>query len=148
MEYSRLELLMTIALAPVSPGLLTRELGHLHPSQILLDDGRYAVLTFRAEQAPRLMSEVVRLRQICLRQNGEGASEPERTSPSCTQLIAVDRSTGRVMGGYHMSLGERGRSVVVSSWQRSRRGLPLLQRGLRRWQGIRERGAALKLAAG
>lgn len=138
---------MTIALAPVSPGLITRELGRLHPSQILLDDGRYAVLTFRAEQAPCLMSEVGRLRQICLRQNGEGASEAE-PSPSCTQLIAVDRSTGRVMGGYHMSLGERGRSVVVSSWQRSGRGLPLLQRGLRRWQSIREQGAALSLAAG
>lgn len=115
----------------VSPALITRELGRLPPSQVLLDDGRFAVVTFRAQQAPSLMSEVGRLRQL-----GEWAEPMELDSADsvCTQLIAVDRNTGSVIGGYRMSAREQlGQRFLAPRWKRSQRGLPLLELGLQRW---------------
>lgn len=115
----------------VSPALITRELGRLPPSQVLLDDGRFAVVTFRAQQAPSLMSEVERLRELG---GWAEAVKLEPTEASCIQLIAVDRNTGSVIGGYRMGAREQlGQRFLAPQWTRSQRGLPLLERGLQRW---------------
>lgn len=89
--------------SPVPPWLISRELSRLSPSQVLLDDGRYAVVSFRADQAPSLMYEVGRLRETCFRAVGEGTGESvdvDHYDASYTQILAVDRQCGSVMGGY------------------------------------------------
>jgi hypothetical protein len=120
--------LASVSSPAVSPALIARELGRLPPSQVLLDDGRFAVVTFRAQQAPSLMSEVERLREL------GGWPEPVKVEPSCIQLIAVDRNTGSVIGGYRMGAREQlGQRFLAPQWTRSQRGLPLLELGLQRW---------------
>lgn len=97
---------MKTVATPVPPWLISRELGRLPACQTLLDDGRYAVITFRADQAPSLMFEVGRLREVCFRKVGEGTGESvdvDRFDASYTQLVAVDRSTASVIGGYRVA---------------------------------------------
>ena len=85
-------------------------------SGLLMAQGRFEAYAFQAAQAPALMDELGRLRELSFRAAGEGtgkARDIDAYDAYYTQLALWDSRAGRLVGGYRMAdaaavLGERG----------------------------------------
>lgn len=94
-------------LAPaVLPALLRREIDALGPARTLIDDGDRVVVQFRAWEAPSVMHELGRLRELCFRLCGEGTGESldvDNFDDVYTQVVAFDWPSESIIGGYRVA---------------------------------------------
>lgn len=91
---------------PENPEPLLHELALLPPSQFLLEQGDFNVILFRAEQAPHLLREVGRVREVTFRAVGEGTGDALDLGEYdliYDQLIIWDRTRKAVVGGYRLA---------------------------------------------
>lgn len=89
---------------PAHPvGLMVAEVAALPPDQVLVENGPYVVLRFRADQAPHLLHEVGRQREIAFRAVGEGTGRSldlDIFDQWYDQLVVWNRETSAVLGAY------------------------------------------------
>jgi putative hemolysin len=74
--------------------------------RLLLSQGPYEALTFKAAEAPALMRETGRLRERSFREAGEGtgkARDLDAYDPSYLQLLLWDSGARRLVGAYRMA---------------------------------------------
>lgn len=84
---------------------LSNEISSLPLEQCLVDNDKYQVYYGYQEQAPTLVSEIARLREIVFREHNEGSGEPldtDRFDATYTHLFIVRKSDSRIMGAYRM----------------------------------------------
>lgn len=87
------------------PVRLAEEVDRLAGTHRLLSSGRFDVLVVRAAQAPHLMAEIGRLREISFRAAGEGtgkARDIDAFDAYYEQLFVWDRDARVVVGGYRI----------------------------------------------
>lgn len=92
-------------IAPVAPEALQRDIDALPPSAKLLSNGEFDVLVVSAPQAPAIMREVGRLREVCFRAAGEGSGKELDTDAydeKYLQLLLWNREKKEFAGGYRM----------------------------------------------
>jgi putative hemolysin len=97
------------ASAPVASAVpapdLAREIAALPPNQILIEAGPYAVAFASAAQAPQLLREIGRLREITFRVAGEGtgrALDLDRFDETYVHLFVWNRDAAEVVGAYRL----------------------------------------------
>lgn len=91
--------------APVPVETIERELQALPAECKLLQSGDFAVYAIRAADAPGVLREIGRMREITFRQVGEGTGRPidlDRFDEHYTHLVAWDRTTKRLVGAYRI----------------------------------------------
>ncbi|MBI1380043.1 MAG: GNAT family N-acetyltransferase [Planctomycetaceae bacterium] len=98
------------ALAPVPaadvPERLEDELARLPTEQRLVEQGSLVVYLFRADEAPRTLREVGRLREIAFRAVGEGSGlslDLDRFDRFYHHLIVWDREARVLVGAYRLA---------------------------------------------
>ncbi|MBM3795478.1 MAG: GNAT family N-acetyltransferase [Acidobacteria bacterium] len=90
---------------PVPRELLALEMAQLHPHRRLWRQGDWEVWMFTARQAPALLLEVGRLREVTFRavQEGTGARyDLDRFDDEYDQLVLWDRAAAQVAGAYRL----------------------------------------------
>ena len=90
---------------PVPSPELEREIAELSASQILFENGHYAVCHASASQIPNLLREIGRLRETTFRAAGEGtgkALDLDRFDERYTHLFLWHRDKREVVGGYRL----------------------------------------------
>jgi putative hemolysin len=96
------------ALEPVaeqvaSPDELAREFAALPADRLLFSEGGFDLFVLRAAEAPGVMEELGRLREIAFRAVGEGSGKPSDTDQfdlTYWQLVLWNPSTKEIVGGY------------------------------------------------
>jgi putative hemolysin len=91
--------------SPVPRELLAQEMARLHPCRRLWCQGDWEVWLFTARQAPALLLEVGRLREVAFRavQEGTGARyDLDRFDDDYDQLVLWDRAEAQVAGAYRL----------------------------------------------
>lgn len=89
----------------VNPECLVEEVSRLRPENILVESGDYRVLLVKADDIPRLLYEVGRLREVTFRSVGEGTGERidlDWFDSFYAHLILWNRSRSEVVGAYRM----------------------------------------------
>lgn len=87
------------------PNLLARELLLLPPEARLQRQGEYEVYELAARQAPNVVREIGRLREISFRQAGEGTGSSfdlDRFDDYYTHLVLWNRELRQIAGGYRL----------------------------------------------
>lgn len=95
---------------PVDPVRLSRELSHLSPEHLLAESGELVCYLVSAGQAPYLMNEVGRLREITFRAVGEGTGSPLDLDPfdkTYYHLLVWNRQKQQLVGGYRLGLTDQ-----------------------------------------
>lgn len=90
---------------PMPPELVGREVDTLPRQQILLEHGPFAVLCVSAAQAPAVLWELGRLRELTFRRAGEGsgrALDLDAFDDHYLHLVAWSRVHRSVVGAYRM----------------------------------------------
>jgi putative hemolysin len=90
---------------PDDPQVLMEDVQSLADEQILVRSGDYRVLRVRLQQAPRLIREVGRLREIAFRDAGEGtgrALDLDEFDNYYDHLILWDTALSEVIGAYRV----------------------------------------------
>lgn len=85
--------------------LLAQELRSLPPESCLQRQGEFDVYELSASQAPNVVREIGRLREISFRQAGEGTGSSfdlDRFDDYYTQLVLWDRERQQIAGGYRL----------------------------------------------
>ena len=96
--------------APRSASAIEREIERLQPLASGVR-GALALYTFRGAEAPSLMHEVARLREVAFRRTGAGTGrevdidEGDLAARGYHQLVAWDCRQRRVVGGYRYMIG-------------------------------------------
>jgi putative hemolysin len=88
---------------PTPQASLLHDLKSLPPEALLVVSGGYQVYCFRQSQAPALMREIGRLREIAFRDAGEGSGKPldlDRFDETYFHLMVWDASAGQIVGSY------------------------------------------------
>lgn len=101
--------MQTLVDAP-SLTLLTREAASLVSARTLLRHGEIRVLCFHGFEAPALLWELGRLRELTFRAVGEGTGEEidlDRFDGWYDHLVAWDEATSRVIGAYRLGRADR-----------------------------------------
>ncbi len=91
---------------PVPHQLLEHEISRLGPHRTLCSQGCFDVLLFTARDAPALLLEVGRLRELTFRGAGEGTGRSydlDRFDERYEQLVLWDRDGGQVAGAYRIT---------------------------------------------
>ena len=91
--------------APQDPARMAAEVALLPQEQRLLHSGDLDVLWFRAEQAPALLQEIGRLRELTFRQVGEGtgrASDLDHFDADYLHLCLWNREKMELVGAYRI----------------------------------------------
>lgn len=104
--------------APESPAGMATEIDLLPESQTLYQSGDYQVCYFRRAQAPQLMNEIGRLREVSFREVGEGTGRErdlDRYDDWYLQLLVWHRGERQVMGAYRLCMTDVVRREVGSS---------------------------------
>lgn len=94
-------------IAPPPVERVAREIDQLPHEQTLAETGSLVVLFARARQAPALLREIGRLREITFRAAGEGtgrAVDLDRFDDDYLHLFAWDRAERQVIGAYRLGL--------------------------------------------
>jgi len=114
-------------LAEIEPAhpveLMAAEVAALPPEQVLVENGPYIVLRFRAHQAPYLLHEIGRQREITFRAVGEGTGRSldlDVFDQWYDQLVVWNRESSSVLGAYRAGrsdeiLAERGLAGLYTS---------------------------------
>jgi putative hemolysin len=87
------------------PSLLAQELLSLPPEARLQRQGEYEVYALAASQAPNVVREIGRLREISFRQAGEGTGgsvDLDRFDDYYTHLVLWNRGLREIVGGYRL----------------------------------------------
>ena len=95
----------TPVVAAQDPSVLQNEIAALPQSQHLLHSGEFAVAVFTAHQAPSLLHEIGRLREVTFRAVGEGtgrATDLDRFDDTYTHLCLWDNKQHCVVGAYRI----------------------------------------------
>ncbi len=103
--------------------LRVAEVAALPPEQILVENGPYTILRLRGDEAPNLLHELGRLREITFRAVGEGtgrALDLDAFDAWYDHLVAWNRETHAVLGGYRIGrsdelLATRGKEALYTS---------------------------------
>lgn len=93
----------------VDPALLASEVADLPDDQRLVESGEYDVLIARMHQAPHVVREIGRLREIAFRAAGEGtgaAIDLDRFDRYYDHLFVWNRLTHEVVGAYRLGRTE------------------------------------------
>lgn len=91
----------------VDPARLTRELSNLPKHQLLAESGDLACYIATASEAPNMMTEVGRLREVTFRAVGEGTGSPIDVDPfdkTYRHLLVWNRQKHELVGGYRLGL--------------------------------------------
>ncbi len=92
------------------PEALTRELASLPDSTLLLEQGHFQLRLFEAADAPRLMDEIARLREVTFRAVGEGTGLSRDRDPFdeyYEHLLLWDNRASQVVGAYRLARCDR-----------------------------------------
>ena len=130
---------------PVAPGLLVDNVERLPADQLLLTNGGYQVYYARADQAPHVLREIGRLRELSFRLVGEGSgravdldefdrhylhlfiwdAEAGAVVPAATRIPRPTTTDRRTQGGSRKSRTGHtpatvlsGKLVNVNDWRR------------------------------
>lgn len=90
---------------PVEVDKLLADIAHLPPSAKLLSSGEFDVLVVSGQDAPNIMREVGRLREVCFRAAGEGSGKEldvDAYDERYLQLLLWNREKKELAGGYRM----------------------------------------------
>jgi putative hemolysin len=91
---------------PVEPERIRAEVARFGPQHLLLSQKEYDVFCFRAQEAPNLLREIGRLREVTFREIGEGsgrAIDLDHYDQAYLHLIIWQRTVGEVVGAYRMA---------------------------------------------
>lgn len=86
---------------------MEREIQNLPPDQILLESGNDSVILAKAQQIPRVMREIGRLREIAFRSVGEGTGNEidlDRFDLYYDHLFVWEKSRREILGAYRLGL--------------------------------------------
>ena len=105
------------------PRQVFAEIDALPSARRLVEQGRHLVVWTTASEAPHLMREIGRLREIAFRAVGEGtgrAIDLDAFDRHYRQLVVVDTEAREVLGGYRLAftdevLGDRGPDGLYSA---------------------------------
>lgn len=89
---------------------VVREVSSLAPDQRLAEDSEFAVYGVYRNQAPALIEELGRLREIAFRQVGEGAGKSrdlDRFDSHYLHLVLWNKSTAEPAGAYRIGFADR-----------------------------------------
>ncbi len=101
--------LKPIALA-CSPELIEKELTELPDNQLLVKTSKYNVYFAYQAQAPNIVNEIARRREIVFRDHNEGSGEPidsDNFDASYVHLFIVRLSDKEIMGAYRIGLSDQ-----------------------------------------
>jgi putative hemolysin len=90
---------------PEDPALLLRELQSLPPSALLETAGKMSVYALGSRQAPRIVREIGRLRELTFRASGEGtgkARDLDRFDAYYTHLVLWNDERREIAGAYRV----------------------------------------------
>ncbi len=90
---------------PRSTGILVEEIGRLHQSQLLAENGGMQVFQARAAQIPYTLLEIGRLRELTFRAAGEGTGRGCDLDPydeHYTHLFIWNRDALEIVGAYRL----------------------------------------------
>lgn len=96
--------------AEISPSTIALELAALPNNQRLVQTSEYSVYFAYQAQAPNIVSEIARLREIVFREHNEGSGEPLDTDhydATYTHLFIIKNQTQQIMGAYRMGLSDK-----------------------------------------
>lgn len=91
------------------PALLEDELADLSPERCLVRQGDFEVWEMRAAEAPHILLELGRLRELTFRAVGEGTGQRmdlDRFDRTYRHLVLWHRSERRILGAYRMGLSD------------------------------------------
>lgn len=91
---------------PEEPAALAAEIAALPPERKVAENGTLAVHVLGASEAPAVMRELGRLREITFREVGEGtglARDLDRFDEHYRHLVLWDRAAGEVAGAYRFA---------------------------------------------
>lgn len=92
-------------IAPIPQQKLCDELANLPQNSLLVDTDKMQIWVFRPAQAPNMMQEIGRLREITFREIGEGsgkACDTDTFDSYYYQLLLWDKQKQQVAGGYRI----------------------------------------------
>ncbi|SHJ17524.1 Putative hemolysin [Malonomonas rubra DSM 5091] len=92
-------------IAALDSQLLETEIAALPQEQHLLRSGEFDIFTFSATQAPALLQEIGRLREVTFRQVGEGTGQSvdlDRFDQDYTHLCMWNREKRELVGSYRL----------------------------------------------
>lgn len=95
---------------PAAPETYAREIAALPPEQKLVESGDMEVCVALARQAPALMREIGRLRELTFRAVGEGTGEAldvDRFDKYYWHLFMWNKARQEVVGGYRLGMSDR-----------------------------------------
>jgi putative hemolysin len=90
---------------PQPSPVLAREIAHLAPSQILVENGDHLVIQSAADQIPGLLLEIGRLREVTFRAVGEGtgnAVDLDAFDQAYIHLFIWNRASREIVGAYRL----------------------------------------------
>ena len=89
---------------------LMSEIANLASDQLLLENKGYSVYFCYQSQAPSIVREIARLREIVFRMHNEGsgqALDTDRFDATYTHLFIVDNQAQKIVGAYRMGLSDK-----------------------------------------
>lgn len=92
-------------ISPIPNEKLQAELAHLPEKALLVDTEKLQIWTFQQKDAPNLMQEIGRLREITFREIGEGsgkACDTDTFDSYYHQLLLWDKQKQQIAGGYRI----------------------------------------------
>ena len=99
------------AIAPqTTSNLIAKDIRALPSNQLLVQNGNFDVYFAYQAQAPNVVNEIARLREIVFREHNEGSGEPLDTDhfdASYIHLFIIKRKALKIMGAYRMGLSDK-----------------------------------------
>ncbi len=95
---------------PVSPATLAREIAGLAPERTLLTSGEFDVICVEAAEAPMVLREIGRLREMTFRKAGEGTGKSldiDAFDQDYEHLFLWDREASEIAGAYRIGRTDR-----------------------------------------
>ncbi len=95
---------------PLDPGLIQREVEALPPDCLLVETDRFSVFAASADQIPRTLREIGRLREITFRDAGEGTGKSidlDAFDTHYLQLFLWSKDRAEIVGGYRLGLADQ-----------------------------------------
>lgn len=87
---------------------LSTTIQKLAKTHLIFEQGNYQVFLIKAKDAPDIMEEIGRLREITFRAAGEGTGKDldiDRFDAYYWQLVIWDKAAQQIVGGYRLGLG-------------------------------------------
>lgn len=103
---------------PVDPALLREEIARLTPESLLGEAGGLQAFAMQAEEAPHVLTEIARLREVTFRLAGEGTGRREdRDSFDAhyTHLFLWNPATAEVAGAYRICSTDVGKAGLYTA---------------------------------